>query len=75
MVAAIDEGVHAFLWAWGGEYPDAGRGFLDPIFSEYPFLYRDQHLEELLVRAVPLPDQSERLRRGPRRVAVWAGPR
>ena len=30
--AAIERGAHAYIWAWGAEYPDPGGGFLEPFF-------------------------------------------
>jgi ABC-type transport system substrate-binding protein/class 3 adenylate cyclase len=73
LAAAIKEGVHVFFWAWGGEYPDTGRGFLEPILGEYPSLYRDEELEELLARAASLRDQDERLRTYREFERLWIG--
>jgi oligopeptide transport system substrate-binding protein len=71
--AIKEEHAHAFIWAWGGEYPDTGRGFLDLILPEYPSLYRDEELEELLARAASLRDQDERLRTYREFERIWIG--
>jgi ABC-type transport system substrate-binding protein/class 3 adenylate cyclase len=71
--AAIEDGAHAWVWAWGGEYPDTGRGFLDLIFGEYPSLYRDEELEEVLARDASLRDQDERLRTYRDFERIWIG--
>jgi ABC-type transport system substrate-binding protein len=71
--AAIEDGAHAWVWAWGGEYPDTGRGFLDLIFGEYPSLYRDEELEGLLARDASLRDQDERLRTYRDFERIWIG--
>ncbi len=51
----------AYLWAWGVDYPEAGRGILEPVAKFGP-LYRDDELDRLLERASSLQDQDERLR-------------
>jgi ABC-type transport system substrate-binding protein len=59
---AIVEHAHAYVWAWGADYPDPGGGVLNGALRGHPWLYRDEELEELLVRAASLRDQDERLR-------------
>jgi peptide/nickel transport system substrate-binding protein len=59
--AAIDGEAHAFIWAWIGDHPDPGGGFLHSVLRMTPWLYRDRALEELLARAASLHDQDERL--------------
>jgi ABC-type transport system substrate-binding protein/class 3 adenylate cyclase len=73
---AIKERAHAFLWAWGEEYPgDAGRGFLEMILRGIPVLYRDEELEGLLRRAHSLRDRDERLRAYREFERIWIGER
>ena len=38
---AIAHEAHAFVWAWGADYPDPGHGFLEPMLAGQPTLYRD----------------------------------
>jgi oligopeptide transport system substrate-binding protein len=71
--AAIEDGAHVYFWAWGGEYPDTGRGFLEPVMSEYPTLYRNGELEDLLAHAASLRDQDQRLRMYREFERVWIG--
>jgi ABC-type transport system substrate-binding protein/class 3 adenylate cyclase len=71
--AVIEDGAHAYLWAWGGDTPNSGRGFLDLIFAEYPSLYRDEELEGMLVRAASLRDQDELLRTYRDFEGIWIG--
>jgi ABC-type transport system substrate-binding protein len=71
--AAIEEHAHAYLWAWGGDVPNTGRGFLDLILRSDPSLYRDDELEELLARADSLRDQDARLRTYREFERIWIG--
>ncbi len=73
LAAAIEEHAHAFLWAWIGEYRDAGGGFLDLVLRSEPCLYRDEELEELMARAASLRDQDERLRMYRDFERIWIG--
>jgi ABC-type transport system substrate-binding protein len=59
--AAIDERVHAFVWAWGADIPDPGDGIIEPIVTDLP-LYRDDELDRIRARAADSRDQDERLR-------------
>jgi ABC-type transport system substrate-binding protein/class 3 adenylate cyclase len=59
---AIVEHAHAYVWAWGADYPDPGGSMLNAALRSCPWLYRDEELEELLVRAASLRDQDDRLR-------------
>jgi ABC-type transport system substrate-binding protein/class 3 adenylate cyclase len=70
--AAIQEGVDAWLWAWGGEYPDTGRRFLVGL-GEYPSLYRDEQLEQLLALEASTRDEEERLRACRDFERIWIG--
>ncbi|MGI8929089.1 MAG: ABC transporter substrate-binding protein [Candidatus Limnocylindrales bacterium] len=60
--AAIERGVHAFIWAWIADSPDPGGGVLAPMLQSSPALYRDKTLDDLLASAAALRDQDERLR-------------
>ncbi len=74
--AAIEERAHAFLWAWGEEYPgDAGRAFFEMILRGMPELYRDEELEGLLRRAHSLSDRDQRLRVYREFERIWIGER
>ena len=33
--AAIEQGAHAYLWAWIADHPDPGGGVLEPLFRHY----------------------------------------
>jgi ABC-type transport system substrate-binding protein/class 3 adenylate cyclase len=70
---AIEEGAHAYLWAWIADYPDPGGGFLNAILRANPWLYRDEELEQLLARAASLRDQDERLRAYREFERIWIG--
>jgi ABC-type transport system substrate-binding protein len=70
---AIEEGAHAYIWAWIADYPDPGGGFLNGILRAYPWLYRDEELEQLLARAASLRDQDERLRAYREFERIWIG--
>ncbi len=72
LAGAIEDCAHAYIWAWNADYPDPGGGFLEPILREYP-LYRDEQLEQLLVRAASLRDQDERLRLYREFERIWIG--
>ncbi|HEU5212627.1 MAG TPA: ABC transporter substrate-binding protein [Gaiellaceae bacterium] len=58
--AAVTNGAHAFLWAWGADLPDPGGGFLEAIIADLP-LCRDAELNRLLDQAAASRDQDERL--------------
>jgi ABC-type transport system substrate-binding protein len=58
---AIEDEADMFMWAFGADYPDAGRGFLEPVFDEEPVLYRDEALAGLLAQARSTRVQDERL--------------
>jgi peptide/nickel transport system substrate-binding protein len=74
LAEAVSGGVaHAFVWAFGGSFPDAGRSILEPILVEFPSLYRDEELESLLHRAVALRDHDERLRHYREYEQRWIG--
>jgi ABC-type transport system substrate-binding protein len=70
--AAIEEHAHAFLWAWGADYPAPG-GVLDTFLAEQRVLYRDRELEELLARAAAVRDEDERLRAYREFERIWIG--
>ena len=72
MDAAASLHADAFLWVWGGDYPDTGRGFLGPLLEEYS-LYRDDRLRQLLTRAKSLRDKEERLRIYREFDRIWIG--
>jgi ABC-type transport system substrate-binding protein/class 3 adenylate cyclase len=67
------DAAHANVWAWGMDFPDAGRGILEPILADNPSLYRDEELESLLHRAVALRDHDERLQRYREYERRWIG--
>ena len=67
------EHVHAYIWAWGGDTPNSGHGFLDSILRSDPSLYRDEELEGMLVRAASLRDQDELLRTYRDFERIWIG--
>ena len=71
--AAIEQGAHAYLWAWITDHPDPGGGVLEPLFRHYPLVYRDWQLEQLLARAATLHDQHERLRTYREVERIWIG--
>jgi ABC-type transport system substrate-binding protein len=71
--AAIEEHAHGFVWAWRADHVDPGGGFLDSILRVSPWLYRDEELEALLVRAASFRDQDERLRTYREFERIWIG--
>jgi ABC-type transport system substrate-binding protein len=70
---AINQGAHAYLWAWIADHPDPGGGFLEPLLRHSPLVYRDGQLEQLLARAAALHDQDERLRTYREFERIWIG--
>jgi ABC-type transport system substrate-binding protein len=58
---AVKRRGHMFMFAWTPDVPDPASVF-DSQFSEYPFVYRDESLLELLARARGETDRDERLR-------------
>ena len=70
-LAAVEE-QHAHIWHWGADWPDPGRGILEPLLRHWP-LYRDEQLEQLLARAASLRDQDERLRTYREFERIWIG--
>jgi ABC-type transport system substrate-binding protein/class 3 adenylate cyclase len=70
---AMEEGAHAYIWAWIADYPDPGGGFLNAILRANQSLYRDEELERLLARAASLRDQDERLRAYREFERIWIG--
>jgi ABC-type transport system substrate-binding protein len=73
LAAAIEEGAHAFLWAWAADFPDPGGGILNPMLRTNPSVYRNEELEELLARGASLRDQDERLRAYRDFERIWIG--
>ena len=71
--AAIHERAHAYIWAFGADYPDPGGGVLDSILRSFPWNYRDAKLEDLLAKAASLRDQDERLRGYRAYERIWIG--
>ena len=71
--AAIAQGAHAYLWAWGADHPDPGGGVLEPLLRHHRLVYRDAQLEQLLARAATLHDQDERLRTYREFERIWIG--
>jgi ABC-type transport system substrate-binding protein len=72
--AALEERAHAYVWKWNAEYLDPGGGFLEPILRiGQSHLYRDQQLEQLLVRAASLRDRDERLHTYREFERIWIG--
>ncbi|MEX2546916.1 MAG: ABC transporter substrate-binding protein [Chloroflexota bacterium] len=60
------------LWGFGADYPDAGVGFLEPLYRQ-SVLYRADELDELMTRAISLRDQDERLRTYREFERIWIG--
>ena len=73
LTAATEEGVGVFMWSFGYFFPDPGGGFLEPLLREFPQLYRDRELEQLLAQARALRDQDERLRLLREFERLWIG--
>src|SRR5262249_7848166 len=73
LAAVIEDRAHAFVWAWGGDAPTAGYGFLQSILRWSTSLYRDEELEDLLARAASTSDRDERLRAFRKFERVWIG--
>lgn len=69
---AIEQHAHAFLWAWGADYPAPG-GVLDTLLAGQQALYRDKQLEQLLARAAAMRDNDERLRTYREFERIWIG--
>ena len=63
---------HAFVMAFGADYPDARLGLLDPLSHLSP-LYRDSEIDELLARAGSIRDQDGRLRIYREFERIWIG--
>ena len=63
---------HAWVWAWVAETP-IRAGFFERSSTSDPWLYRDEHLERLVVRAASLRDQDERLRTYREFERIWIG--
>jgi ABC-type transport system substrate-binding protein/class 3 adenylate cyclase len=71
---AIKEHAHAYIWAWGHEFPDPAGGFLEPLLRwGGTLLYRDEWLEQLLNRATAVRDRDERLRMCREFERIWIG--
>ena len=73
LTAAIEGPAHMYQWAWGYDFPDPGRGFIEPLLRWGTWLYRDERLEGLLRQAATLRDQDERLRVFREFERLWIG--
>ena len=54
-------GHHLWISSFGADYPDPDGFFRGLLREPFPF-YRDEEIEELLVRARSLPSQPDRMR-------------
>ena len=72
-MAAIEGPAHMYQWAWDYDFPDPGRGFIEPLLRWGTWLYRDEKLEGLLRHAATLRDQDERLRVFREFERLWIG--
>ena len=62
LAGVVEEGGHhCFVWGSNALYPDPGSIY-DPEEPHWQWLYSDETLNQLLVRAASLRDQDERLR-------------
>jgi peptide/nickel transport system substrate-binding protein len=71
--SAVEHDAHAFVWAWGGDAPTAGAGFLQGMLLWGSSLYRSEQLEELLAQAASSRDRDERLRTYREFERIWIG--
>jgi ABC-type transport system substrate-binding protein len=73
LAATINDRAHMYLWAWTYAIADPASGFFGPLFTTFPFLYRDAELDGLLASALAARDQAERLRKCRELERIWIG--